>query len=73
MPADEGGAIGFADSTADQHFGGVEDADDGLAAVELVAFLGMAHGIIAVEVLVGDHTGEGSVEFQFGHVALRAL
>ena len=70
---DEGGAIGFADGAADQHLGGIEDADDGLAAVELIAFLGVAHGIVAVEVLVGDHAGEGGVQFEFGHVGLGAL
>ena len=70
---DEGGAIGFADGTADQHLGRVEDADDGLAAVELIAFLGVAHGIVAVEILVGDHAGERSVEFELGHVGLSAF
>ena len=70
---DEGGAIGFADGAADEHFGGIEDADEGLAAVELIAFLGVAHGIVAVEILVGDHAGERGVEFELGHVGLRAL
>ena len=69
----EGGAIGFADGTADEHFGGIEDADEGLAAIELVAFLGVAHGVVAVEILVGDHAGEGSVDFELVHVGLHAL
>ena len=70
---DEGRAIGLADGAADQHLGGVEDADEGLAAVELIAFLGMAHGVVAVEILVGDHAGESGVEFEFGHVGLSAF
>src|ERR1035441_9638156 len=46
---EEGGAIGFADGTADEHFGGFEDAEDGLPAVELIAFLGVPQGIVAPE------------------------
>ena len=69
----ESGAIGLADGTADEHFGGIEDADEGLAAVELIAFLGVAEGIVTVEILVGDHAGERGVDFELGHVGLHAL
>ena len=69
----EGGAIGFADSAADPHFGRVEDADDGLSAIELIAFLGVAHGPVAVEGFVGDHAGEWGVDFEFGHIRLGAF
>jgi hypothetical protein len=30
----------------------------------------MAHGIVAVEILVGDHASERGVDFEFGHVGL---
>jgi hypothetical protein len=63
-------AIGFADRAADEHFGGIEDADDGLTAIELVPLLRVAHGIIPVEILVGDHAGEGRVEFELRHIGL---
>jgi hypothetical protein len=69
----EGGAIGFADGTADEHFGGVEDAEDGLTAVELIAFLGVAQGIVTPKTLVGDHTGERGVELESGHIRLGAF
>ena len=70
---DESRTIGLADGAADEHDGGVENADDRLAAVELIAFLGMAHGIVAVEILVGDHAGERSVQFEFVHIGLGAF
>ena len=70
---DESGAIGLAHGAADEHFGRIEDAEDGLAAPELVAFLGVAHGIVAVEVLVSDDAGKGRVEFEPGHVAFGAV
>jgi len=65
---DKSGAIRFADGTADEHFSGIEDADDGLATPELIAFLGVAHGIVAIETLVGDQAGERGVDFEFSHV-----
>ena len=68
----EGGAIGLADGTANQHFGGIEDADQGLAAIELIAFLCVAERVVAVEILVGDHAGEGSVDFELVHVGFYA-
>src|ERR1035437_6265582 len=70
---DKGGAIRFADGTADEHLSGIEDADDGLATPELIAFLGMAHGIVAIETLVGNEAGERGVQFEFGHIRLGAF
>ena len=70
---DEGGAIGFADGTADQHLGRIEDADDGLAAVELIAFLGVTHRTVAIEILVSDHARERGVELELGDVGLGAF
>ena len=69
----EDGAIWFADGAADHHLGGVENADDGLALIELVTFLGVAHGVVAIQVLVGDHSGEVGAHFELGDVVLGAV
>ena len=48
-------------------------SEDGLPAVELIAFLGVAQGIVAPETLVGNHAGERGVELESGHIRLGAF
>src|SRR5262249_18678431 len=60
----ERGAIGFADLAADEHFGGIENRDNRLASIELIAFLRLAHRVVAVDILEGHHSRDGGVDLE---------
>ena len=57
----------------DRHFGGIENADQSLISIKLVAFLRVAHGVIAIHVLVGHHAGQRRADLHLVDVALSAL
>ena len=66
-------AIGFAHQAIDRHFIGIEDADQRRAPPKLIAFLRVAHGVIAPNVFLGHHAVQWRLDFEFIHVALGAF
>src|SRR5215471_16794477 len=69
----QGGSIRFADQTTHQHFSRIEDVDDSLAIPQLIAFLGMAIGVSAKDILICNHPGKRSVDLQPVDVGLSSF
>src|SRR6185437_2170801 len=69
----EGGAVGFIDGAGDIHLSGIEDAQQGLAAVELVAGLGGALAVLAEDGGEADHARERGAEGHLGDRGLGAI
>ena len=69
----ESRAIRFADHASNHHLGWIEYADDGLAAIELIALLGMAVGVASIEILMRHHTRQGCVNLKAVDIRLGAI